>query len=77
MLSTPLRVGFDVNSEEKGQFASLLLQHMDTNRPFNDNQREMLIALGTNEFEPRADIRATLVQCVNNNPSTGSLLPEN
>ncbi len=63
-----------MNSEEKGQFASILLQHMDSGRPFNDNQRDMLIELGTNEMEEQSDIRATLMNCVNRNPPLGALL---
>lgn len=64
-----------LTSEEKGQFASILLQHMDSGRPFNDNQRDMLIELGTNEMESKADIRATLMNCMNSNPPLGALLP--
>jgi len=49
-----------MTSDERGEFAELLIQHLHSGRPFNDNQQQMLVMLGTHPDEPPSDIEAML-----------------
>lgn len=65
-----------MNSYDKGRYADLLLNHLRTGVAFNDNQAEMLIALGTNVNRSNEDIETALRVVISKNPPRHCVLPE-
>lgn len=65
-----------MNSTDKGRYADLLLTQLATGKDFNDNQRQMLIELGTNAERSRDDIETTLRMAIAKNPPKHCLTPE-
>ena len=66
-----------MNSTDKGRYADLLLTQLASGKDFNDNQRQMLIELGTNAERPRDDIETALRMAIAKNPPVQCLMPEN
>jgi hypothetical protein len=66
-----------MNSTDKGRYADLLLTQLASGKDFNDNQRQMLIDLGTNADRDSDDIETMLRMVVAKNPPKHCLMPEN
>lgn len=66
-----------MNSTDKGRYADLLLTQLASGKDFNDNQRQMLIELGTNAERSRDDIETALRMAIAKNPPKHCLMPEN
>lgn len=64
-----------MTSEEKGEFAELLLQHLNSGREFNDNQAEMLLAMGTSRDAEPYEIGKVLRDQIKKNPPRHCLTP--
>ncbi|MES0327649.1 MAG: hypothetical protein ABUK13_05600 [Gammaproteobacteria bacterium] len=65
-----------MNSTDKGRYADLLLTQLASGRDFNDNQRQMLIELGTNAERSRDDIETALRMAIAKNPPQHCVMPE-
>ena len=65
-----------MNSTDKGRYADILLTQLATGKDFNDNQRQMLIDLGTNAERSRDDIETALRMVISKNPPRHCLTPE-
>lgn len=65
-----------MNSYDKGRYSDLLLNQLRSGRPFNDNQKEMLIVLGTNENRSDEDIETALRVVRSKNPPRHCVLPD-
>lgn len=65
-----------MTNDQRGEYSELLLQHLRSGRPFNDNQQFMLVALGTHPDEPIHDIEATLMKVTRRTPPSYAIMPE-
>jgi len=65
-----------MTSDQRGEYAELLLQHMQSGKPFNLNQQHMLVELGTHPDEPDYEIEATLHKALRRSPPSYAITPE-
>ncbi len=65
-----------MNSYDRGRYADLMLNRLRSGKEFNDNQADMLIALGTNKNSSDEEIETILRVQVSNNPPINCVIPD-